>query len=153
MECEDVDKLKPLNKLLDDQTQEFESGEEKKCDNDLDVMIWELCDYENEEPPQQLTNSRKPRQLKKSVWRRETFTALAVGLPSWRKRMWLLHAGSARRPEEGVKPSAAIRPAKRKNNVPYRCSGDQICQRRDSRYLAARMASWSELRLDQMKWR
>jgi hypothetical protein len=52
MECKDVDKLKPLDKLLDDQMQEFESGEEKKCDKDLDAMIWKLGDYENEEPPQ-----------------------------------------------------------------------------------------------------
>jgi hypothetical protein len=44
--------LKPLDKLLDDQMQEFDSGEEKKCDKDLDVMIWKLGDYENEEPPQ-----------------------------------------------------------------------------------------------------
>ncbi|MGZ3592377.1 MAG: hypothetical protein ACXWMH_10425 [Syntrophales bacterium] len=50
MECKDVDKLKPLDKLLDDQIQEFDSGEEKKCDKDLDVMIWKLGDYENEEP-------------------------------------------------------------------------------------------------------
>ncbi|HEX7534095.1 MAG TPA: hypothetical protein VF343_02475, partial [Syntrophales bacterium] len=51
MECKGVDKLKPLDKLLDDQMQEFDSGEEKKCDKDLDVMIWKLGDYENEEPP------------------------------------------------------------------------------------------------------
>ena len=50
MECKDVDKLKPLDKLLDDNIQEFESGEEKKCDKDLDEMIWKLGDYENEEP-------------------------------------------------------------------------------------------------------
>jgi hypothetical protein len=52
MECKDVDKLKPLDKLLNDQMQEFDSGAEKKCDKDLDVMIWKLGDYENEEPPQ-----------------------------------------------------------------------------------------------------
>ncbi len=53
MECKDVDKLKPLDKLLDDKMQEFESGEEKKCDKDLDEMIWKLGDYENEEPLQE----------------------------------------------------------------------------------------------------
>jgi hypothetical protein len=53
MECKDVDKLKPLDKLLDDKMQEFESGEEKKCDKDLDVMIWKLGDYENDEPLQE----------------------------------------------------------------------------------------------------
>ena len=52
MECKDVDKLKPLDKLLDDQVQEFDSGEERKCDKDLDAMIWKLGGYENEEPLQ-----------------------------------------------------------------------------------------------------
>ena len=51
MECKDVDKLKPLDKLLDDQVQEFDSGEERKCDKDLDATIWKLGGYENEEPP------------------------------------------------------------------------------------------------------
>jgi len=53
MECKNVDKLKPLDKLLDDQIQEFESAEERKCDKDLDAMIWKLGDYENEEPPEE----------------------------------------------------------------------------------------------------
>ena len=53
MKCKDVDKLKPLDKLLDDQMQEFDSGEERKCDKDLDAMIWKLGDYENEEPRQE----------------------------------------------------------------------------------------------------
>ena len=52
MECKDVDKLKPLDELLDDQVKEFESGQERKCDKDLDAMIWKLGDYENEEPRQ-----------------------------------------------------------------------------------------------------
>jgi len=52
MECKDVDKLKPVDKLLDDQVQEFDSDQEKKCDKDLDAMIWKLGGYENEEPPQ-----------------------------------------------------------------------------------------------------
>jgi len=49
MECEDVDKIKPLDKLLDDQIREFESGRERVCDKELDKMMWELGDYENEE--------------------------------------------------------------------------------------------------------
>jgi hypothetical protein len=53
MECKDVDKLKPLDKLLDDQIEEFDSGEDRKCDKDLDAMIWKLGDYENEEPQQE----------------------------------------------------------------------------------------------------
>jgi hypothetical protein len=48
--CEDTDKVKPLDELLDDQIKEFRSGEDRACDKDLDKMIWELGDYENEEP-------------------------------------------------------------------------------------------------------
>lgn len=51
MQCEDVDKVKPLDKLLDDQINEFESGRDKACDKEMDKMIWELGDYENEESP------------------------------------------------------------------------------------------------------
>ncbi len=50
MECEDTDKVKPLDQLLDDQIREFESGKDRVCDEGLDKMIWELGDYENEEP-------------------------------------------------------------------------------------------------------
>lgn len=50
MECEDTDKIKPLDQLLDDQIKEFESGKDRVCDEDLDKMMWELGDYENEEP-------------------------------------------------------------------------------------------------------
>jgi hypothetical protein len=49
MRCEDVEKIKPLDRMLDDQIKEFRSGEDKECDKDLDKMIWELGDYENEE--------------------------------------------------------------------------------------------------------
>jgi hypothetical protein len=48
MECKGVDDMKPLDKLLDDQIREFDSGEDKACDKDLDMMIWELGAYENE---------------------------------------------------------------------------------------------------------
>jgi len=50
MECEDVDKVKPLDRLLDDQMKEFESGKDRVCDKDLDKMMWDLGQYENEEP-------------------------------------------------------------------------------------------------------
>lgn len=49
MECEDFDKVKPLDELLKDQIDEFESGKDTVCDKDLDKMMWELGDYENEE--------------------------------------------------------------------------------------------------------
>lgn len=52
MECRDVEKVRPLDELLDDTIKEFDSGEDKECDRDLDKMIWELGDFENEEPLQ-----------------------------------------------------------------------------------------------------
>lgn len=48
MECDNVDRIKPLDRLLEDQIREFESGEDRVCDKDLDKMMWELGDYENE---------------------------------------------------------------------------------------------------------
>jgi len=48
MECDDVDKVKPMDRLLEDQMNEFESGRDRVCDKDLDKMMWELGDYENE---------------------------------------------------------------------------------------------------------
>ena len=48
MECKNTDKIKPLDKLLDDQIMEFDSGTDRECDKDLDKMMWELGDYENE---------------------------------------------------------------------------------------------------------
>ena len=53
MECMDVDKVKPLDELMDDMTGEFDSGRDRECDKDLDTLIWELGDYENQEPPQE----------------------------------------------------------------------------------------------------
>ncbi len=50
MECEDVDKIKPLDRLLEDQIREFESGKDRVCDKELDKMMWDLGDYENETP-------------------------------------------------------------------------------------------------------
>ena len=51
--CKDVDKIKPLDRLFDEKMDEFESGEERACDKDLDTLIWELGDFENEESPQE----------------------------------------------------------------------------------------------------
>jgi len=53
MKCPDVDKVKPLDRLLDDQIREFESGGEKECDKELDRMIWTLGKYENQESLQE----------------------------------------------------------------------------------------------------
>ena len=52
MGCIDVDRVRPLDELLDDQIREFGSGRDRVCDRDLDRMIWELGDFDNEEPPQ-----------------------------------------------------------------------------------------------------
>ncbi len=53
MRCIDVDKVRPLDELLGDNIGEFDSGRDKECDKDLDTLIWELGDYENEEPRQE----------------------------------------------------------------------------------------------------
>jgi hypothetical protein len=44
------EKVRPLDKLFDEKIKAFESGRDKEFDRDLDEMIWELGDYENEEP-------------------------------------------------------------------------------------------------------
>jgi hypothetical protein len=53
MKCNDVDKVEPLDKLMGEKTNEFDSGEDRACDKDLDAMIWERGDYENKESPQE----------------------------------------------------------------------------------------------------
>ena len=53
MRCIDVDRVRPLDELLGDNIGEFDSGRDKECDKDLDTLIWELGDYENEEPRQE----------------------------------------------------------------------------------------------------
>jgi hypothetical protein len=53
MEYSDIDEVKPLDELMDDTIGKFESGRDRECDKDLDTLIWELGDYENEEPPQE----------------------------------------------------------------------------------------------------
>ena len=52
MKCDDFDKVKPFDELLEAKTKEFESGKDKVCDKELYTMIGELGDYEHEEPPQ-----------------------------------------------------------------------------------------------------
>lgn len=46
------EKVKPLDKLMDEKVDEFESGVEKERDKDLDNMIWDLGDYQSQEAPQ-----------------------------------------------------------------------------------------------------
>ncbi len=52
MDCINVDRVRPLDELLDDQIREFDSGRDTVCDRDLDRMIWKLGDFDNEEPLQ-----------------------------------------------------------------------------------------------------
>jgi hypothetical protein len=51
MECRDVEKIKPIDVMIEDQVKEFESGQETVCDKDLDRMMWELNHFEDEAPP------------------------------------------------------------------------------------------------------
>jgi hypothetical protein len=53
MKCINPDRVKPLDELLENITEEYESGRDRVCGKDLDTMIWELGDYENEEPIQE----------------------------------------------------------------------------------------------------
>ena len=48
------ERVKPLDTFLNDITREFKSGRDRVYDKDLDEMIWELGDYENEEPPMEV---------------------------------------------------------------------------------------------------
>lgn len=67
MECEDVDKIKPLDTLLEDQIKEFDSGQDKVCDKELDKTIWELGDYENEEPKMEAQEFAEDRPLEEEI--------------------------------------------------------------------------------------
>ncbi|MGZ6292458.1 MAG: hypothetical protein ACXWMK_09745 [Syntrophales bacterium] len=44
------ERVKPLDTFLNDITREFESGRDRYRYGDRDEMIWELGDYEPEEP-------------------------------------------------------------------------------------------------------
>ena len=52
MERKKGDELKPLDKLLEEQSEAFAQRADRGRDKDLDTMIWKLGDYQNEEPPQ-----------------------------------------------------------------------------------------------------
>lgn len=54
------EKIKPVDKLMNEKIDEFESGTEKERDKDLDKMIWELGDYESQEPPQEAKEFEEP---------------------------------------------------------------------------------------------
>lgn len=48
------ERVKPLDAIFNDKAMEFESGRDRYRDRELDEMIWELGDYENEEPPMEI---------------------------------------------------------------------------------------------------
>lgn len=53
MKCRDVEGIRPLDRLIEENSNDFNSGEERECDKDLDAMIWNLNDFENEMPKQE----------------------------------------------------------------------------------------------------
>ena len=48
------ERVKPLDTFLNEITREFESGRDRYRGRELDETIWELGDYENEEPPMKI---------------------------------------------------------------------------------------------------
>ena len=46
MEYEDIDVAKPLDRLFEEQTREFDSGSDRFSDKELKRMMWELGDIE-----------------------------------------------------------------------------------------------------------
>ena len=66
-----VKKVKPLDELFQEKTAEFESGVEKHQDKELDSMIWELGDYESQEPPQAAEEFQEEGQLEDDLAQKE----------------------------------------------------------------------------------
>ena len=52
MRCKGVDRVKPLDKLLDEKIGEFGRGGERAWDRELDEMIWKFGQLEPEEGSQ-----------------------------------------------------------------------------------------------------
>lgn len=46
MEYEDIDVVKPLDRIFEDHIREFESGSDRISDKELKKMMWDLGDYE-----------------------------------------------------------------------------------------------------------
>ncbi len=65
------EKVKPLDKLLDEKLMEFESGEEAVRDKELDNMIWSLGDYESHEPPQEGENFKETPPIEEDLVEKE----------------------------------------------------------------------------------
>lgn len=61
------DRTKPLDELLNEKMEEFESGEEREQDKELDNMIWELGDYESQEPPQEAEEYEEKPQIEEEL--------------------------------------------------------------------------------------
>ncbi len=112
-EGENIDKVKPLDELLDDQIKEFDGGKDRVCDKDLDTMIWELGDFENEEPPQDAEEFGEEQPIEEELMEKD----MVVGR---RGRVSLKDVGNAEE-DEGKKVTTAgsigPEPGRKKNKV------------------------------------
>ena len=87
MKCNDVDKVRPLDELLDDQIREFDTGEDKECDRDLDAMIWKLGDYENEESLQEAEEFAEESPIEEELVEKKIIAGGSGGSSPLRSRM------------------------------------------------------------------
>ncbi len=62
---------KPLDELIEEKTEKFESGTEREHDEDLDEMIWELGDYESQEPPQEAQEFKEAAPVEEDLTEKE----------------------------------------------------------------------------------
>ena len=99
------EKIKPVDKLMNEKIDEFESGTEKERDKDLDKMIWELGDYESQEAPQEAKEFEEPVPIEEELVEKEIrFVSNGEGS--------LVESGEERLPgAEKIPGSAAFVPA------------------------------------------
>jgi hypothetical protein len=63
--------LLPIDALINEKIETFDSGEDKEHDHDLDRAIWELGDYENEEPLQDASEFKEEAPLEEELVEKE----------------------------------------------------------------------------------
>ena len=63
--------LQPIDALINEKIETFDSGEDKAHDHDLDRTIWELGDYENEEPPQDASEFKEEAPIEEELVKKE----------------------------------------------------------------------------------
>ena len=120
------EKVKPLDKLMDEKTNEFESGVEKERDKDLDNMIWELGDYENQESPQDAAEFKADPPIEEELGEKELRAAgkgqahlrepdyVEDALPGGEKLVEAMTVGPAGEEEEGESAPAEPYPKKKR---------------------------------------